>query len=97
MFVMRILLLALLVPGAVGAATLSGFVTDRTSGESLPYSNVVLQGGASPLGALSNVDGYYAVQHILPGEYTFVVSYIGYRSFVDTLRFSGDELRELNV
>ena len=94
---MRILVLAFLFPGGVWAATLSGFVTDGTSGESLPYSNVVLRGAASPLGALSNVDGYYAVQHIPPGEYTIVVSYIGYRSFVDTIRFSGAELRDLNV
>ena len=94
---MRILALAFLFPGGVWAATLSGFVTDGTSGESLPYSNVVLSGATSPLGALSNVDGYYAVQHIPPGEYTIVVSYIGYRSFVDTIRFSGAELRELNV
>ena len=94
---MRFLVLAFLFPGGVWAATLSGFVTDGTSGESLPYSNVVLRGGAAPLGALSNVDGYYAVQHIPPGEYTIVVSYIGYRSYADTIRFSGTELRELNV
>ena len=94
---MRFLVLAFLFPGGVWAATLSGFVTDGTSGESLPYSNVVLRGGAAPLGVLSNVDGYYAVQHIPPGEYTIVVSYIGYRSYADTIRFSGAELRELNV
>ena len=94
---MRLLVLAFLFPGGVWAATLSGFVTDGTSGESLPYSNVVLRGGASPLGALSNVDGYYAVQHIPPGEYTIVVSYIGYRSYADTVRFSGAELLELSV
>ncbi len=96
-YVMRILIPVFLLPGVVGAATLSGFVTDGTSGESLPFSNVVLRGGGSPLGALGNVDGYYAVQHIPPGEYTIVVSYIGYHSLVDTVRFSGDELRELNV
>ena len=97
MYAMRIMILAFLFPGSLWAATLSGFVTDGTNGESLPYSNVVLEGGDSPLGALSNVDGYYAVQHIPPGEYTLVVTYIGYRSYVDTLRFSGTELRELNV
>ena len=97
MYTMRILILALLFPGSLWAATLSGFVTDGTSGESLPYSNVVLKGGDSPLGALSNVDAYYAIRHIPPGEYLFIVSYIGYRSYADTLRFSGTELRELNV
>lgn len=97
MYGLRFLILVFLLPGGVGAATLSGFVTDGTSGESLPYSNVVLEGGDSPLGALSNVDGYYAVQHIPPGEYRLLVTYIGFRSYVDTLRFSGTESRELHV
>ena len=97
MYGLRFLILVFLLPGGVGAATLSGFVTDGTSGESLPYSNVVLEGGDSPLGALSNVDGYYAVQHIPPGEYRLLVTYIGFRSYVDTLRFSGSESRELHV
>ena len=97
MYGLRFLILVFLLPGGVGAATLSGFVTDGTSGESLPYSNVVLEGGDSPLGALSNVDGYYAIQHIPPGEYRLLVTYIGFRSYVDTLRFSGTESRELHV
>ncbi len=97
MYGLRFLILVFLLPGGVGAATLSGYVTDGTSGESLPYSNVVLEGGDSPLGALSNVDGYYAVQHIPPGEYRLLVTYIGFRSYVDTLRFSGTESRELHV
>ena len=93
----RVLIMVFLLPGAAGAATLSGFVTDGTNGESLPFSNVVLKGGASPLGALSNVDGYFAVQHIPAGEYTVVVSYIGYETYVDSIRFAGAEVRELNV
>ena len=62
------LLLYLSILGQTGAATLSGTVTDRKNGESLPYANVVLKWSGEPLGALSNVDGYFAVKRIVPGK-----------------------------
>ena len=55
-------LLLLLLPLSVRAATLSGFIADQSNGESLPYATVVLKGPGTPIGALSNVDGYYAIQ-----------------------------------
>ena len=85
------LLLYLSISGQTGAATLSGTVTDRKNGESLPYANVVLKWSGEPLGALSNVDGYFAVKSIVPGKYVLIVTYVGYESFVDTLVFSGQE------
>ena len=85
------LLLYLSILGQTGAATLSGTVTDRKNGESLPYANVVLKWSGEPLGALSNVDGYFAVKSIVPGKYVLIVTYVGYESFVDTLVFSGQE------
>jgi outer membrane cobalamin receptor len=86
-----ILLLYHCLVGQVRAATLSGTVTDNKNGESLPYANVVLKWDGEPMGALSNVDGYYAVKNIDPGEYVLVVSYVGYKSLIDTLDFRGKE------
>ncbi len=86
-----------LMPLQVSAATLSGFITDKGSGESLPYSNVVLKWDGPMLGALSNVDGYYAIKNIPPGVYTLVVFYIGYTDFQDTLRFEGPEEVQLEI
>ena len=71
-------LLLLLLPLSVQAATLSGFIADQSNGESLPYATVVLKGPDRPIGALSNVDGYYAVQERACG-YGLCVDHLLYR------------------
>lgn len=91
-------LLSMLLPLSVRAATLSGFISDQSNGESLPYATVVLKGPDRPIGALSNVDGYYAIQGV-PEDTPYVlnISYIGYISFQDTLTFRASETRRLDV
>ena len=91
-------LLLLLLPLSVQAATLSGFISDQSNGESLPYATVMLKGQGTPIGALSNVDGYYAIQGV-PADipYVLTISYIGYISFQDTLTFRAGETRRLDV
>ena len=66
-------LLLLLLPLSVQAATLSGFIADQSNGESLPYATVVLKGPDRPIGALSNVDGYYAIQGV-PADTPYVLT-----------------------
>ena len=81
----------LLAAGSAQAATLSGFVTDADSGESLPLASIVLT--QVQLGAASNSSGYYAVKEVPAGTYEVVISYIGYKSWRDTLAFSDRDVR----
>ena len=81
----------LLAASAAQAATLSGFVTDADSGESLPLASIVLT--QVQLGAASNSSGYYAVKEVPAGTYEVVISYIGYKSWRDTLAFSDRDVR----
>ena len=81
----------LLAAGAAQAATLSGFVTDADSGESLPLASIVLT--QVQLGAASNSSGYYAVKEVPAGTYEVVISYIGYKSWRDSLAFSDRDVR----
>ena len=81
----------LLAAGAAQAATLSGFVNDADNGESLPLASVVLT--QVQLGAASNSSGYYAVKEVPAGTYEVVISYIGYKSWRDTLAFSDRDVR----
>lgn len=78
--------------------TLSGFVTDKSNGETLPYASVVLKGSGEPIGALGNVDGYYAIQG-LPSDkpLSLTISYVGYVGFQDTVTFDAGEKRRLDV
>ena len=91
-------LVAVMLPLEVWSATLSGFVTDRSNGETLPYASVVLRGMAQPIGALSNVDGYFAIKDV-PVDTTLVIniSYVGYVAYQDTIRLNVGDIRRLDV
>ncbi len=75
----------LLAAASARAATLGGFVTDAENGESLPLATIAIED--IRLGAVSNSSGYYAVKDIPAGTYAVSVSYIGYDTGRDTLRF----------
>ena len=57
-------------------STISGTVTDE-SGNPLIGANVLVEGTA--VGAATDIDGIFSINYIPEGEYTLVVSYIGYK------------------
>ena len=81
-------------------STVSGFVRDRSDGESLPNATVAVRFEERNMGALSNTEGYYAIKGIPPGISVVAVSYVGYTTYRDTLELAeGEDLRldiELN-
>ena len=88
---MGALLVAMPLAAQTPGVTLSGFVTDADNGESLPLASIVLT--QVQLGAASNNSGYYAVKEVPAGTYEVVISYIGYKSWSDTLAFSDRDVR----
>lgn len=60
------------------AATISGYVVDETGLEPLPVATVVVPG--TDLGTATNLDGYFAIIGIEPGNYKILVSYLGFQS-----------------
>jgi hypothetical protein len=82
-------------PCAASAATVSGFVTDGTNGEALPYANAALQGAA--LGAITNVKGFYTITGIPAGRFTLLVSYLGYASQARELTLAADDAVTVSV
>ena len=57
---------------------LAGRVTDTATGDPLPFVNVVIMG--TTLGAATDVDGYYSIINVPPGNYVVKASAIGYNS-----------------
>lgn len=60
--------------------TLRGFVYEEDSGEPVIFTNVYLKG--TSLGASTDVNGYFSINHIPDGTYTLQVTYLG----LDTLK-----------
>ena len=66
-----------------GTATVSGYITDRTSGETLIGAGVLVEGSGRKVqtGAVTNAYGYYTLT--LPkGKTSLQYSYVGYESVV---------------
>lgn len=69
--------------------TLSGYVRDAVSGETLIGATVVVD--ELKTGTNSNAYGFYSLS-IPPGSYTFRVSYLGYTTLEQNLELSEDEV-----
>jgi len=71
--------------------TVGGIVVDASSNKPLPAATIRVA-GPSNKGTITNELGRFQLS-LPPGDYTLVVSYLGYRS--DTLHVSGTNTREL--
>ncbi len=80
----KILILTLFFPvyGIAQSFTISGYVKDKSNGESAIGANVYVKEGM--IGASTNTYGFFSLT--LPaGKYTVVCSYVGYVSFTDSI------------
>ena len=55
---------------------ITGKITDATTGEPIPFANVVVEG--TNYGAASDFDGVYIIVNVPSGTYSVIASYIGY-------------------
>lgn len=96
----------------VGTGSLRGTVSDKASGEPLPFVNVVIDNAGNQVaGGATDFDGKYDIKPIPPGTYDVIVSYVGYQpfksqgvvinsnkiSFLDIKLNAGIELTEFEV
>lgn len=58
------------------SASVSGYINDSETGETLISANIAI--ADSRKGTSSNTSGYYNLTNITPGNYTIVATYIGY-------------------
>lgn len=80
---------------AQNTGTLEGRVTDARTGEPLLGATVALAG--TTLGAFANSDGFYSIERVPPGNYTVVVTYIGYeRQQRDNITIRSAGNRDIN-
>ena len=72
-----------------------GRVVDKETGEPLPGCNSVITGTA--MGAATDINGYYIIINIPPGEYSVKASMIGYQHVQQNqVRISMDKTTDVN-
>lgn len=74
--------------------TLSGVVTERSSGDPLPGANLLIND--LELGASTDADGRYIIENIPAGTYSIRVNYIGFSQLEQTVEIVAGENQELN-
>ncbi len=76
-------------------SSISGFVIDESSGESLIGANIYLEDDS--YGAVSNHSGYYVISGLPSGSYTVICSYIGFLDFQKKISLNQDQPLKLNI
>lgn len=75
---------------------IAGVVVDKNTGEPLPGVNVLLKG--STMGASTDIDGYYVILNVPPGEHSLEVQYVGYATTtVNAVKVHVDLTTTVNV
>ena len=80
---LKIITLLFLGSGYLFAGTtgkIVGKVTDKLTGDALPYANVIIL--STQQGAATDLDGHFFMLNVNPGKYDIKVSMIGYRESV---------------
>jgi hypothetical protein len=75
-------------------ASIKGFVYDKKSGEPSIYMNVFLEGTTQ--GASTDVNGYYVISKIKPGNYQLIVASMGYDTIRESISVDANDLLSKN-
>lgn len=70
---------------AMAQGTVKGKVLDKLTNEALQFVNIKVSPASSDKmlkGAITDVDGAFHIQDLVPGNYTLTVSFVGYRNAV---------------
>jgi hypothetical protein len=70
--------------------TIRGFVYEKESGEPVIFTNVYLL--KTTYGSATDVNGYFVISNIPPGDYTLMVTYLGYDSLQMPVSVYANEL-----
>ena len=67
--------------GDAAAGSLSGIVIDKSTGEYLPFVNVMVK-SAGVKGAESRLDGSFVISNLTPGPVSVEASFLGYKKYM---------------
>ncbi len=76
-------------------AHIVGDVTDASSGDHLPYVNVVIKG--TTIGIMTDASGHYFLKNLPIGTYTVVYSMVGYQTVEKSVTIEPSKTIELKI
>ncbi len=75
--------------------TVKGFVYDKESGEPIIFTNVILKG--TSIGIQTDVNGYYSITQITPGNYVLSVSNLTYEKYEKEIEIKANRVITRNI
>lgn len=68
-----------------------GFVYEKNNEAPIPYANITFKG--SKIGGSSGMDGFFQINNVPPGEYTVVVSFLGFKTIEKKVVIKSNRIR----
>ncbi len=75
--------------------TIAGNILDKTTGEPLPGANLMLEG--TSYGSATDRGGSFRIANVPDGDYTLIVSYLGYEEYHETVEVRGRQTTTLKI
>lgn len=79
----------------LAAQTVKGTLTDETTGEAIPFANVVLED--TRYGASSDLNGFFLINKFPEGKYTLRVRFIGYGEYTEEITIGKGQTLTRNI
>ncbi len=76
-------MMGLFASAQVSENAVKGFVYDKATGEPIMFSNIYLKG--TMFGASTDVNGYFSVTKVPDGDYTILVTFLGYDTISESI------------
>ncbi len=72
-----------------------GFVYDKTTGDPVIFTNVVIEN--STIGTTTDVNGYFVISKLKAGEHNLKVGSIGYETYIETIKVEKGKMLSLRI
>ena len=92
-FIAAIAMIQVNIFAAKQTGSVKGRIVENSSKEAVSFATVALQSGETIKGGgITNEDGIFIIENVAPGNYTFLVSFIGQKSFSKEITVNGETL-----